>query len=153
MSELDGKGIDVRPIGDAVGRASGIKMCYAALTKGTYALQVALLTAAEAMGLSEELRAELMYSQPEAYKSMEGQLPGLPAKAFRWIGEMEEIAATFDHVGVTPYFHQGAADVFRLLSETPFAQETPETVDRSRTLAQTMSVVARSLGTGVESRG
>ena len=150
MSELDGKGIVVRPIGDAIGRASGIKMCYAAMTKGTSALHVALLTAAEALGLSEELAAELSSSQPQAYQRMETQLPSLPANAFRWIGEMEEIAATFDHVGVTPGFHQGAAEVFRLLSQTPFAKEAPETVDRDRTLAETIAAAAQLLPSRVE---
>ena len=66
---------------------------------------------------------------------------------------MEEIAATFDHVGVTPSFHRGAAEIFRLLGETPFASETPETVDRSRTLAQTISVVAKHLPTPVSKAG
>ena len=151
VSDLDGKGIAIRPIGDAIGRASGIKMCYAAMTKGTTALYVAQLTAALALGLSDELRAELEYSQTDVLKRMEGGIPRLPAKAFRWIGEMEEIAATFNHVGVTPLFHQGAAEVFRLLSETPFAAESPETIDRGRTLAQTVSAVARLLPSRVES--
>lgn len=153
MTELDGMGIIVRPIGEAVGRASGIKMCYAAFTKGTTALSVALLTAAEAMGLSDDLHAELESSQPEAYKRMQGQIPRLPANAGRWIGEMEEIAATFDHVGVTPSFHRGAADVFKLLSQTSFAQETPETVDLSRTLAQTIAAVAERIPSAVQSAG
>ena len=107
MSELDGKGIDVRNIGDTIGRASGIKMCYAAMTKGTSALHLALLTAAEALGLSDELANELSESQPEVLRRMQAQVPGLPSKSFRWIGEMEEIASTFDHAGVTPAFHQG----------------------------------------------
>ena len=47
MSELDGMGIIVKQLGDEVGRASGIKMCYAGLTKGTSALQVAVLSLAE----------------------------------------------------------------------------------------------------------
>ena len=145
MAELDGKGIDVRPMGDSIGQASGIKMCYAALTKGTSALHTALLTAAEAMGLSQELRAELSSSQPEAYRRIENQVPGLAVNASRWIGEMEEIAATFDHLGVTPHFHLGAAEVFRQLSKTSLAQETPETVDTSRTSAETIAEVARSL--------
>ena len=143
MSALDGNGIDVRPLGGSVGRASGIKMCYAALTKSTSALRVALLTVAESLGLSEELRDELLFSQAAAYKGMESTIPSLPSKAFRWIGEMEEIAATFESAGVTPAFHRGAADVYRLLSETPFAAETPETVDRERTLAQTIAAVAK----------
>ncbi|MGH2544978.1 MAG: NAD(P)-binding domain-containing protein, partial [Ardenticatenaceae bacterium] len=45
MNELDGKGIVIKNIGGAVGRASGVKMCYAAMTKGTSTLQIALLTA------------------------------------------------------------------------------------------------------------
>ena len=145
MAELDGKGIAVRPLGDLVGRASGIKMCYAAMTKGTSALYIALLTAAEALGLTQELYAEFKSSQPEVFARMESGLPGLPANAHRWVGEMEEIAATFDYVGVTPGFHQGAAEVYRLLGETPFAHETPETIDRSRTLEDTIAVVAQYL--------
>ena len=151
MAELDGKGIVVTAMGDEIGRASAIKMCYAAGTKGTAALHAALLTAAEALGVSSELEAELRSSQPDVYKRMEGQMPGLPISAYRWIGEMEEIAATFDHVGVTPGFHQGAADIFRLFSQTPFAHETPETRDTSRTLAQTISAAAQLLPPRVES--
>lgn len=149
MSHLDGKGIVVRLLGEKIGRASGIKMCYAALTKGTSALYTALLTAAEALDLSKPLRAELASSQSDAYKRMQAQVPSLPANAFRWIGEMEEIAATFEHVGVTPYFHRGAAEMFRLLSETPYAAETPETVDKSRTLEQTVSGVHAAVASRV----
>ena len=150
MEALDGKGIVVRSMGDEIGRASAIKMCYAAGTKGTAALHAALLTAAEALGISDELEAELRSSQPDVYGHMEGQVPRLPIKAGRWIGEMEEIAATFDHVGITPRFHQGAADMFRLLDQTPFAQETPETMERGRTIADTISVVAGLLPPNTE---
>ena len=152
VTELDGKGVVVRPIGDGIGRASAIKMCYAAGTKGTAALYAALLTAAEALGVSEELAAELRASQPDVYERMEGQVPGMPIPAARWIGEMEQIAATFEHVGVTPAFHQGAAEMFRLLSQTPFALETPEARDASRTLAETISAVARLLSPMSEDR-
>ena len=150
IAELDGKGIDVRPIGDAIGRGSAIKMCYAALTKGRSSLNVAVLTATEALGLSKELKEQLLESQPDVYAAMESQVPGLPADSLRWIGEIEEIADTFEHAGLTPNFHRGAAEVFRLLSGTPFAQETRETIDRSRTLQQTIEVVARHLPTRVE---
>ena len=75
MAEIAGKEIDVRFIGDQVGQASAIKMCYAGLTKGTFALYFAVLTAAEAMGLSDELRSEFTFSQPEAHRRMERHLP------------------------------------------------------------------------------
>jgi 3-hydroxyisobutyrate dehydrogenase-like beta-hydroxyacid dehydrogenase len=145
MGELDGKGIAVRAMGNEVGRASAIKMCYAAGTKGTTALHTALLTAAKALGVSQELATELKSSQADIYGRMEAQVPGLPISAGRWIGEMEEIAATFAGVGVTPGFHQGAAAMFRLLSQTPFAAETPETRDSSRTLAETIAYLAQLL--------
>jgi len=145
MSELDGMGIEVRDLRTCIGRASGIKMCYAAMTKGTSALHVALLTAAEVMGLTDQLRAELKYSQPGLYDQMESQIPGLPVKAMRWIGEMEEIADTFDSLGITPLFHRASADVYRAVAETPFAEDTPETVDESRNLAQTIAAIAAPL--------
>ena len=145
LSELDGKGVDVRDLGDEIGRASAIKMCYAAATKGTSALWLAQVAAAEALGLTDELAAEIKGSQPEVYAAMEKSLPALPTKAFRWIGEMEEIAATFASVGLSPGFHEGAADVYRLLSETPFASETPEDIDASRTLDDTAAAVVARL--------
>ena len=153
MGELDGKGIVVRQMGAEVGRASAIKMCYAAGTKGASALHAALLTAAEALGVSSELEEEMRSSQPDVYKRMEGQIPRLPIPAHRWIGEMEEIAATFDHVGVSPGFHQAAADIFRLLSRTPFASESPETMDPDRTLAETIAAAARLLPPPVDGAG
>ncbi|MBT5623170.1 MAG: DUF1932 domain-containing protein [Acidiferrobacteraceae bacterium] len=152
MLPLDGKGIVVKSLGETIGRASGIKMCYAALTKGTSTLQVALLTAAESMGLTEELRQELAYSQAAALQSMESTIPRLPPNAHRWVGEMEEIASTFAKVGVTSHFHLGAAAIYRLLEATSFANESPETIDPDRTLARTIEAAVAQLPCECESR-
>ena len=149
MDELDGKGIIVKNLGPKVGRASGIKMCYASMTKGTNALRVAMLTAADSLGLFDELIEELAFSQGAALSAMESGIPGLPANSGRWIGEMEEIAETFDTAGVTPRFHQGAAEIYRLLDSTTFAEESPETIDRSRTLKDTIREAAERLPEGV----
>ena len=142
VAVLDGKGIIVKVVGPDVGQASGIKMCYAALTKGTHTLQVALLTAAQKMGLTEQLKEEFAFSQQGALAAMESGISRLPANAHRWIGEMEEISSTFASLGVTPHFHMGAADVYKLLNETPFAEETPETIDKNRSTWDTISVAA-----------
>ena len=88
MDELDGKGIIVKNLGPSIGRASGMKMCYASMTKGTNALRVAMLTAAESLGLYDEIIEELASSQGAALSAMESGIPGLPANAGRWIGEM-----------------------------------------------------------------
>jgi hypothetical protein len=58
---------------------------------------------------------------------------------------MEEIAKTFTEAGVTPAFHDGAAEIFRLLASTPFAAETRETIDAKRTAADTIATAARLL--------
>ncbi|MCH8869909.1 MAG: NAD(P)-dependent oxidoreductase [Chloroflexi bacterium] len=152
MNELDGKGIAVRNMGGEIGHGSGIKMCYAALTKGTSTLHIALLAAAEAMGLSDQLRAEFQSSQPNALKQMDTGISSLPPNAHRWIGEMEEISATFEQVGVTPFFHQGAAEIYRLLGQTSFASETPETVDKGRPTSETIKAVVDLIDAGVATR-
>ncbi|MDP6786921.1 MAG: DUF1932 domain-containing protein [Rhodospirillales bacterium] len=145
LEVLDGQGIAVKPLGSEVGRASGIKMCYGGLTKGIATLHTAVLLAAEGMGLSDALRDELMYSQKDTYAAMQYKVPRLPADSARWIGEMEEGAESFAAVGVTPNFHRGAADVYTLLSQTPLARETRETIDGSRTLEESVSIFASRL--------
>ena len=144
LAQLDGRGIAVKRIGSEIGRASAIKMCYAGLTKGTLALHAAVLTSAEALGLSAELRSELAYSQGQALQAME-QVRRVPAKAFRWIAEMEEIARTFGSAGVTPEIHSGAAEVFRMVAESDLGGERTDTLNRDRTLPQTVSALAGNL--------
>ena len=141
IGELDGKGIIVPLLGGEVGRASAIKMCYASLTKGVSALQTAALVAAHRLGLSSELEEEMSSSQANVLAQMQSVI-GLPGKAFRWVGEMEEIAATFESVGVTGNFHHGAAEIFRMVADSPLGDERPETIDPNRTLQETVEVFA-----------
>jgi len=137
-------GMAVIALGDEIGRASAIKMVYAALTKGTMTLQAAVLVTAMRLGVFEELSRELEKSQAEAWARM-GILPFLPADSGRWIGEMEEIAATFRDAGVPDGFHRGAAAIFRMMAATPFAAESRETLDRSRSLEDAIRVFAEHL--------
>ena len=145
FAELGRYGLDVRPLGLEIGQASGIKMCYAAFTKGTTALTTGLLTVAHSMGLYEPLVQEFQKSQGDRYRTMERQIPTMPPRAHRWIGEMEEIAQTFADAGLTPKFHQAAADMYRFVASTPLAEETPEMRDRDRTLVQVIDMLAASL--------
>jgi 3-hydroxyisobutyrate dehydrogenase-like beta-hydroxyacid dehydrogenase len=106
--------LDVRVLDGEAGQASALKMCYAALTKGLSALLTESMVAAEAHGVADALRAELADSQPNHLAGAR-RLPGVVPKAYRWIAEMEEIAATFAAVGLTPRMLEGAADVYRLV--------------------------------------
>ncbi|MEH2039980.1 MAG: hypothetical protein V7K87_27135 [Nostoc sp.] len=65
MQQLQNYGLDIRVIGDEVGQASGLKMSYAALTKGLTAISTELLIAAHRLGLDEQLWNEVSSSQPE----------------------------------------------------------------------------------------
>ena len=139
---LNRYGLDVRPLGDEIGLASAIKMCYASLTKGLTALCTELLTAAERLGVSDALTAEFRLSQSALFERMEKGLPSMPPKAKRWIGEMEEISATFEHVGLTPKILAGAADMYRLVGETRLAELPPEAREQFPTLAELIAMLA-----------
>ena len=144
--ELNGKGIVVHNLGAEIGRASGMKMVYASSTKGTFSLHSAVLTTAHAMGLTEEYLKELKESQPAMLEAMERMIPRIPLDASRWQGEMYEIAQTFSNAGVTPKFHEGAAEMMALADRTPISLETRETLNAERTLIQAleMYVAARN---------
>jgi 3-hydroxyisobutyrate dehydrogenase-like beta-hydroxyacid dehydrogenase len=145
FAELSTAGLDVRVIGDRIGQASGIKMCYAALTKGLIALGTELLMAAHLMGLDDALREEQQESIPSVLDWLEGAIPGMPPKAYRWVGEMEEIAATFAALGMTPRMLEGAADMYRFVETTPLGHETPETRDPNRDAYGVVNALADAL--------
>lgn len=115
--------LDIRVTGPKVGQASGLKMVYAASTKGTTALWTELLTAAKAMGLLDALLAQYGDSNP-VFKAQQRSIPSMPNRARRWVGEMEEIAKTFQDLGMTPKILLGAADMYTLVGETPLADLT-----------------------------
>ena len=127
---LAGHGLDVRVIGPKVGQASGLKMCYAASTKGTMALWTELLVAARALGLDEALLAEFGPGHT-LVKQQQAGIPAMPRRARRWVGEMEEIAATFAGLGLTPRILEGAADLYRIVGDTPLADQTSREPDPS----------------------
>ncbi|MFN8523172.1 MAG: DUF1932 domain-containing protein [Chloroflexota bacterium] len=143
LEELSDCGLVMKPMGGQIGDASGIKMCYAALTKGLTALSTELLVTSERLGVAEALKAELEGSQQELMPWIDRFVNSMPSKAHRWVGEMEEIAATFEEVGLTPRTLLGAADMYRFVAATELGKETPETRDASRPLWQTVAELAR----------
>jgi len=148
FAELAAAGLEVRVLGPEIGQASGLKMCYAALTKGLTALATELLVAAKAMGLEDALRAEHSQGQQTLLRHFERSVPSMPPKAYRWVAEMEEIAATFEFLGLTPLIHQGAAEIYRFVGTTPLGQETPESRTRGQTLDDVVAELAAALPSG-----
>jgi len=109
--------LEARVVGDEPGAASALKMCYAAYTKGTAALLLAVVALAEATGVAPALSAEWERSQRDLPDRVAATARGSAPKAWRWVGEMDEIASTFADVGLPDGFHRAAADVFARLSE------------------------------------
>lgn len=126
MKRIDCAQINVRVAGDKLGDASAVKMCYAALTKGSIALGTELLIAARKLGVDQVLEAEFKGSQTELHESVLSRSAGMPFKAYRWVPEMHEIAKTFEGAGMTPRIFQGAADLYAQIATTPQGKESPE---------------------------
>ena len=93
--------------------ASALKMAYASWTKGSAALLLAARALARAEGVEDSLLAEWSLSQPGLAGRSLGAARSAAAKGWRWVGEMEEIAASMTADGLPGGFHQAAAEVFR----------------------------------------
>jgi len=147
LARLEDYGLDVPVISDSIGDASAIKMCYAGMTKGLTALCTNLLVAAEALGVRDALFDEWGMSQEAMLKRVQG-LPSMPPKSRRWVGEMEEIAATMAGVGMSPKFHEGAADIYRFVGASTLADRTPEDPDEP-SLELMLQLLRESLPAGL----
>jgi 3-hydroxyisobutyrate dehydrogenase-like beta-hydroxyacid dehydrogenase len=123
MEALGARGLNVIRVGPEIGQASGLKMVYAASTKGTTALWTELLVAARALGLEEALMREFAGGRGISGPVIAG-IPSMPRRSRRWVGEMEEIAATFAELGLTPRILDGAADIYRLVGSTALGDQT-----------------------------
>lgn len=145
FAQLNDFGLTVLKLDGETGQASGIKMCYAAMTKGSWALYSQLLMAAELMGLTEPLLAEFQSGQESVLQRMERSLPTVPPRARRWVSEMEEIRDTFAQLGMTPHIFEGVADMYRFIGDTPLGEETPESRDRDRTFTETIRQLAEQI--------
>ena len=104
-----GSALDAR----VVTNASAVKMAYAAWTKGTAAMLLAIRELARRDGVEETLLEEWDLSQPELRRRHARAERSADAKGWRWVGEMEEIAASFEAEGLPGGFHHAAAEVYR----------------------------------------
>jgi len=118
---------------DRVGEASALKMCYAALTKGTAALLCGILATADELGVRDALNRQWDADGAGRALERENSVRGVPAKAWRWVDEMEEIARTFEGAGQPGGFHAASAEIFKRLSDLkdgPHPSELAEVLKR-----------------------
>ena len=105
--------VDARVLSERIGDASAMKMAYAAWTKGTTALVLAVRALAREAGLEDALLADWDESLPELPGRSLQAARSAAAKGWRWTAEMEEIASTFAAAGLPDGFHLAAAEIFR----------------------------------------
>ena len=105
--------VDALVVSERIGDASALKMVYAAWTKGSAALLLAIHEVAQTEGVADELLEEWRESLPDLEARLASAERSAAAKGWRWVAEMEEIAATFEAAGAPGGFHRAAADLFR----------------------------------------
>jgi len=112
VAELFSKSmLDARAIGPEPGAASALKVAYAAWTKGTDAMLLAIRTYASHEGVDDALLEEWRVSQPQLEKRCDRAAAVATPKAWRYVGEMEEIAEAFERAGLPGGFHKAAAEL------------------------------------------
>ncbi len=147
--ELRQAGLDMRAVPGGVGAASALKMSYAAVTKGLTALAIQSLASAKAYGVGKELDAEMVASLRMLRERFDRSLPDMAPKAYRWVGEMEEIARTFNDVGLDPQIFMGAAETYRLVAGTQLGKEVPENRTIGFTADEVSEIIAGALEAGL----
>ncbi len=112
--------VDARPLraepAAANTAASALKMAYAAFTKGSSALLLGVRALADRHGLTDELLAEWDTSQPGLRQRSAGTARSTSQKAWRFAGEMREIASAFDAAGLPGGFHAAAAEIYERMA-------------------------------------
>ena len=108
--------LETEIIGEEAGTASALKMCYAAYSKGTTALLASILATAEVYDVRQALYRHWDLDDPGFSEQVNRRVTRATGKAWRFTGEMEEIAATFAEAGLPDGFHKAAAEVFQRMA-------------------------------------
>lgn len=118
--------LETKTIGDEIGRASALKMCYAAYSKGTTALLAAILSAAESFGIRDELYQQWDMNDSNFSEQANRRATRVTAKAWRFEAEMHEIASTFREADLPEGFHNAAAEIYHRMAGFKDSPETPQ---------------------------
>ena len=121
--------LETKIVGTEIGKASALKMCFAAYSKGTTALLAAILASAESYGVRDELYQQWAMDDAEFANQVERRATRVTAKAWRFEGEMHEIASTFQEAGLPNGFHEAAAEIYHRLAGFKDSSQFPALSD------------------------
>jgi len=117
--------LETKVIGSEIGKASALKMCYAAYSKGTTALLSAILATAESLKVRDELYQQWGKDELGFSDQVNRRVTRVTAKAWRFEGEMKEIASTFREAGLPDGFHEAAVEIYRRMAGFKGAEQPP----------------------------
>lgn len=129
-----GGALETETISDEIGKASALKMCYAANTKGSTALLSLVVAAAHKLGIDEALDRQWSRQDAKFTEQTHHRVQRVTQKAWRFAGEMEEMVETFGSIGLPDGFHAAAADLYRRMAEFKGMDELPELTEVIRAL-------------------
>jgi 3-hydroxyisobutyrate dehydrogenase-like beta-hydroxyacid dehydrogenase len=108
-----------------IGAASALKMAYASWTKASAALLITVRALAISEGIEADLLAEWERSIPGLAARSEAAASANARKAWRFVGEMEEIANTFADAGLPDGFPLAAREIYQRLERYKDASNAP----------------------------
>jgi len=121
--------METKIIGEEIGKASALKMCYAAYSKGTTALLAATVATAETLSVRENLYEQWDMDNTGFSDQVNQRVRRVTAKAWRFEGEMKEIASTFQEAGLPDNFHEAAAEIYHRMADFKDFPNTPPLQD------------------------
>jgi 3-hydroxyisobutyrate dehydrogenase-like beta-hydroxyacid dehydrogenase len=131
LARLNDYGLIVRVLDGPLTAASALKMSYGGITKGFIALGTAMLLAANRGGSADALKAELAESRPDLLRYLSNQVPSMYPKAYRWVAELDEIAAFVGEEFPERDMFQAAARLYeRIAEDLDDRKEEIEKLDR-----------------------
>jgi 3-hydroxyisobutyrate dehydrogenase-like beta-hydroxyacid dehydrogenase len=107
------------------GAASAVKVAFAGWNKASQALLAAIRAFAMAEGVDEAILAEWKISMPEVPARSERAFTDNLRKAWRFVGEMDEIAHALAAAGLPAGFHEAAHEIYERLAVYKNASAPP----------------------------
>jgi 3-hydroxyisobutyrate dehydrogenase-like beta-hydroxyacid dehydrogenase len=128
--------VDAVVVDARIGSASAVKMAYAGWNKTQQALLMAVRAYAVREGVEDAVLREWAISQKDLTKRSENAVAGTSPKAWRFVGEMEELTAAFEAAGVPSEFHEAGAEVYRRLAAYKDTPAPPSVEEVMKSLAR-----------------
>jgi 3-hydroxyisobutyrate dehydrogenase-like beta-hydroxyacid dehydrogenase len=142
VAALPFEGVQVVVVGDEPGLASAVKMSTASVYKGSTALLIQALRAAQHYGVLDHVLADL----DDLAENAGRRIGRAGSKSGRFVGEMQEISAAQEAAGLTPALFEAMAAVYADVAQTPLGRTAPE--DASAVLEEVLRELSGSSSPG-----